>query len=186
VPRLPGVRNGVSVGVQYGKLIEPFRIHLNQTGASKENLGWLQRLLLYRFHSLRPAHALGPWLQPGSCNGRASMGYAEDRHVETCCPNRCGRSTTCCRRSSRTMAACRNCCRPRAPGGPAWPCSPAVAADAMFPETTQAHRLGPAKERCDCVDTAAARSAAAPCITTPPRKKPAQGVWPGELPGLLP
>src|SRR5271170_6406192 len=31
-------------GVQYGKLIEPFRIHLNKTGASKENLSWLKRL----------------------------------------------------------------------------------------------------------------------------------------------
>src|SRR5258707_1961640 len=34
-------------GVQYGKLIEPFRIHMQKTGAHKESLGWLERLLLY-------------------------------------------------------------------------------------------------------------------------------------------
>src|SRR4051794_1998166 len=35
-------------GVQYGKLIEPFRIHLEKLGARKESLNWLQRFLLYR------------------------------------------------------------------------------------------------------------------------------------------
>ncbi len=34
-------------GVQYGRLIEPFRLHLTRTGQRRENLGWLQRLLLY-------------------------------------------------------------------------------------------------------------------------------------------
>jgi glycolate oxidase iron-sulfur subunit len=34
-------------GVQYGRLIEPFRLHLAKTGQQRENLGWLQRLLLY-------------------------------------------------------------------------------------------------------------------------------------------
>lgn len=34
-------------GVQYGKLIEPFRIHLHKIGAGKVNLGWFQRLLLF-------------------------------------------------------------------------------------------------------------------------------------------
>ena len=34
-------------GVQYGKLIEPFRIHLQKTGARRESLSWLERLLLY-------------------------------------------------------------------------------------------------------------------------------------------
>ena len=34
-------------GVQYGKLIEPFRIHMAKSGASKESLGWLKRLLLF-------------------------------------------------------------------------------------------------------------------------------------------
>ena len=34
-------------GVQYGKLIEPFRIHLQKLGVRKENLGWLERFMLY-------------------------------------------------------------------------------------------------------------------------------------------
>ena len=36
-------------GVQYGKLIEPFRIHMRKTGAHKETLNWMQRFLLYNF-----------------------------------------------------------------------------------------------------------------------------------------
>lgn len=35
-------------GVQYGKLIEPFRIHMEKTGAKPEQLSWLQRFMLYR------------------------------------------------------------------------------------------------------------------------------------------
>src|SRR3954462_3510355 len=34
-------------GVQYGRLIEPFRIHMAKTGAHKETLNALQRFLLY-------------------------------------------------------------------------------------------------------------------------------------------
>jgi glycolate oxidase iron-sulfur subunit len=34
-------------GVQYGKLIEPFRIHMERTGVSSEKLGFFKRLLLY-------------------------------------------------------------------------------------------------------------------------------------------
>src|SRR4051812_19581134 len=34
-------------GVQYGRLIEPFRIHLQKLGLRQENLRWLQSLLLY-------------------------------------------------------------------------------------------------------------------------------------------
>ena len=49
-------------GVQYGKLIEPFRIHLQKIGAHKENLGWLERLMLYRVtpHTRRMRWALAP------------------------------------------------------------------------------------------------------------------------------
>lgn len=36
-------------GVQYGKLIEPFRLHMAQTGEQKANLSWFQRLLLFGF-----------------------------------------------------------------------------------------------------------------------------------------
>jgi glycolate oxidase iron-sulfur subunit len=35
-------------GVQYGKLIEPFRIHLAKTGDVHDNLGWLKRFLLFK------------------------------------------------------------------------------------------------------------------------------------------
>jgi glycolate oxidase iron-sulfur subunit len=34
-------------GVQYGKLIEPFRIYLEKTGQAKENLGWFKRFMLF-------------------------------------------------------------------------------------------------------------------------------------------
>ena len=34
-------------GVQYGKLIEPFRMHLAKTGEKIEELGWFKRLLLF-------------------------------------------------------------------------------------------------------------------------------------------
>jgi glycolate oxidase iron-sulfur subunit len=49
-------------GVQYGKLIEPFRIHMREIGAHKENLGWLQRLLLYHItpYAGRMRWALAP------------------------------------------------------------------------------------------------------------------------------
>jgi glycolate oxidase iron-sulfur subunit len=35
-------------GVQYGKLIEPFRIHMEKTGAKAEDLGWFKRFLLFK------------------------------------------------------------------------------------------------------------------------------------------
>jgi glycolate oxidase iron-sulfur subunit len=49
-------------GVQYGKLIEPFRIHLAKTGTQKDNLGWFQRLLLFRVtpYARRMRWALAP------------------------------------------------------------------------------------------------------------------------------
>lgn len=36
-------------GVQYGKLIEPFRIHMQKTGTKPDNLSWLQKFMLYNF-----------------------------------------------------------------------------------------------------------------------------------------
>lgn len=49
-------------GVQYGKLIEPFRIHLSKTAGSSENLSFLKRFLLYRFtpYARRMRRALWP------------------------------------------------------------------------------------------------------------------------------
>ncbi|MBM4070602.1 MAG: (Fe-S)-binding protein [Planctomycetes bacterium] len=49
-------------GVQYGKLIEPFRIHLSKTAGSTENLGFVKRFLLYRFtpYASRMRRALWP------------------------------------------------------------------------------------------------------------------------------
>src|SRR5438876_4757961 len=35
-------------GVQYGRLIEPFRMHLERTGANSDDLGWFKRFLLFR------------------------------------------------------------------------------------------------------------------------------------------
>ena len=35
-------------GVQYGKLIEPFRIHMEKSGVHADNLGWLKRFLLFK------------------------------------------------------------------------------------------------------------------------------------------
>jgi glycolate oxidase iron-sulfur subunit len=36
-------------GVQYGKLIEPFRLHMQKIGAKPDNLSWLQKFMLYQF-----------------------------------------------------------------------------------------------------------------------------------------
>ena len=49
-------------GVQYGKLIEPFRINMHNTGVSRDNLGWLQKMLLYHFtpYARRMRWALAP------------------------------------------------------------------------------------------------------------------------------
>jgi glycolate oxidase iron-sulfur subunit len=49
-------------GVQYGRLIEPFRIQMQKAGARKEGLSWLQRLLLYHVtpHAGRMRWALAP------------------------------------------------------------------------------------------------------------------------------
>lgn len=49
-------------GVQYGKLIEPFRIHMEKLGARKESLNALQRFLLYRVtpYARRMRWALAP------------------------------------------------------------------------------------------------------------------------------
>lgn len=49
-------------GVQYGKLIEPFRINLAKAGTKKEALGFLQRFLLYRVtpYARRMRLALAP------------------------------------------------------------------------------------------------------------------------------
>ncbi|MCI0680780.1 MAG: 4Fe-4S dicluster domain-containing protein [Gemmataceae bacterium] len=35
-------------GVQYGKLIEPFRIHMDKTGVHGDGLGWFKRFLLFQ------------------------------------------------------------------------------------------------------------------------------------------
>ncbi len=49
-------------GVQYGKLIEPFRIHMEKTGVASQNLGWLKRFLLFKVtpHVGRMRLALAP------------------------------------------------------------------------------------------------------------------------------
>jgi len=49
-------------GVQYGKLIEPFRIHLTKTAGTSDNLGFFQRLLLFHFtpYARRMRWALAP------------------------------------------------------------------------------------------------------------------------------
>jgi glycolate oxidase iron-sulfur subunit len=36
-------------GVQYGRLIEPFRMHMQKLGVKRETLTWMQRFLLYNF-----------------------------------------------------------------------------------------------------------------------------------------
>jgi glycolate oxidase iron-sulfur subunit len=49
-------------GVQYGKLIEPFRIHLAKTEGTSDNLGFFQRLLLFHVttYARRMRWALAP------------------------------------------------------------------------------------------------------------------------------
>jgi glycolate oxidase iron-sulfur subunit len=45
-------------GVQYGKLIEPFREHMAHTGATKSPLPWLQRQVLF---GIFPSRTLATW-----------------------------------------------------------------------------------------------------------------------------
>jgi len=49
-------------GVQYGRLIEPFRIHLKKTASAASTLGWWKRLLLFGVtpHARRLRLALAP------------------------------------------------------------------------------------------------------------------------------
>ena len=49
-------------GVQYGKLIEPFRIHMEKVGAKPDKLSWLKKLMLYQFtpYAGRMRMALAP------------------------------------------------------------------------------------------------------------------------------
>jgi glycolate oxidase iron-sulfur subunit len=45
-------------GVQYGKLIEPFRVHLTKTGQQTEHLSWLQRQVLEHISPYRNRNRL--------------------------------------------------------------------------------------------------------------------------------
>src|SRR5437870_5573259 len=49
-------------GVQYGRLIEPFRVHMNKANSQATGLGFLQRLLLYHVtpYARRMRWALAP------------------------------------------------------------------------------------------------------------------------------
>lgn len=49
-------------GVQYGKLIEPFRVHMQKTGTKPDNLSWLQKFMLFNFtpYAGRMRFALAP------------------------------------------------------------------------------------------------------------------------------
>lgn len=49
-------------GVQYGKLIEPFRIHMQKIGAKPDTLSWLQKFMLFNFtpYAGRMRFALAP------------------------------------------------------------------------------------------------------------------------------
>ena len=60
-------------GVQYGKLIEPFRIHMKKIGAAREQLNWLQRVPALQLYAVRGADAQLA-LAPARlcCNGLAS------------------------------------------------------------------------------------------------------------------
>src|SRR6516165_8049184 len=54
-------------GVQYGKLIEPFRLNMARSGVADQHLGWLTRQLLFRLtpYARRMRWALAParWMQ---------------------------------------------------------------------------------------------------------------------------
>ena len=48
-------------GVQYGKLIEPFRLHLTKTGQQKEYLPWIQRQVLEYIFPYARRNRLALW-----------------------------------------------------------------------------------------------------------------------------
>jgi glycolate oxidase iron-sulfur subunit len=105
-------------GVQYGKLIEPFRIHLAKIGAAKENLGWLSRLLLF---GLTPYAGRMRWaLKPAKLmQWTGTLWLLERIGLFKIMPGPCATCTLCCRRSENTTG-CPTCCPPKAPGVPAW------------------------------------------------------------------
>jgi len=60
-------------GVQYGKLIEPFRLHLVKTGQQKQHLPWLQRWILEHIFPYAHRNRLA-LLPPAGFSIRASTG----------------------------------------------------------------------------------------------------------------
>ena len=170
-------------GVQYGKLIEPFRINMHNTGVSRDNLGWLQKMLLYHFtpYAQRMRWALAParlmqwtgldWLVQKT--GLLNLMPASLRQLHDMLPPlqpHHGRLPEFLPAEGplRARVALFTGC----------------AADAMFPETTLQHRLGPAKERLRCVDSAQSGLLRRPSLSCRPGAA-GPGVRPAKLPGVL-
>ena len=168
-------------GVQYGKLIEPFRIHLQQTGQS-ESLGFLQRFMLFRITPYVQRMQVGPgaarfmqwtgmdWLMRrlGLFAAHAVIAPANAQHAAPA-------------QGVSRLAAGTAPGRGAAAG--AWPCFLAV-------RPTRSFRKRLCTRPGSCRKTAAMslfqeiRAAAALCITTPPGR-PGQDVRGAKLPGLL-
>jgi glycolate oxidase iron-sulfur subunit len=75
-------------GVQYGKLIEPFRIHMQKIGAMPDNLSWLQKFMLYNLtpYAGRMRLALAParfaqWTGLDSVMRKLGMDYLMPRSL---------------------------------------------------------------------------------------------------------
>ena len=183
VPRLPGVRNGLSFrrAIWQADRAVPHPPEQDRGEQGKARLAETAAAL--SASRLMPGGCAGPWPRPGSCNGPASIGSCGRRACCGCCPRSLRESTACCRRSSRIMADCRSCCRPRGRAGRAWPCSPAVPPTPCFPRR-RSTPPGSCKRTAATSGFPGTRSAAAPCIITPPGGT-GPGVRPGELPDVL-
>ena len=75
LPRLPGLREACPSGVQYGKIIEPFKVAIQNSRPAAERAGLLERLILHHLfpHSGRVKAALAPAQAPPA-DGRARLG----------------------------------------------------------------------------------------------------------------
>ncbi len=69
-------------GVQYGKLIEPFRLEMARSGVSKEQLGWFKKLLLFGLTPYARAHALGAQAGQVYAVDRSGFAFYEDGLIQ--------------------------------------------------------------------------------------------------------
>ena len=155
-------------GVQYGKLIEPFRIHLAKTQAPSISLECPAEVRPFRLtpYARRMRWALAPVRLMQKVGPRSP-----DREKRSARPD-AALAAADARDGAAPEAAspvCRKCCRRRGSGGRRWPCSSAAPATPSCRRRRWPRRAcsSGTAARCGCRGR---RAAAGHCTTTPPRR----------------